>query len=280
MRTRFAPSPTGHLHLGHIYAAQIAQHLAKKNQGQCLLRYEDIDETRTKEHFYQHIVEDLAFLDIHFPSSRLRQTSRTISYQTALTKLIQKELVYPCFCSRKDIASELSSIVNAPHGPEGALYPQTCLSLSKHEIDQRIAQGQTPSWRLHTTNVKSQFPPLTFTDSLLGKTAVNFDLLGDVILARKDIGTSYHIAVVVDDAYQCITHVSRGEDLLHSTHIHRVLQHALELPEPAYYHHPLICDAHGKRLAKRHESQSIRHLRATGHSKKAILNILPLLPLE
>ena len=163
---------------------------------------------------------------------------------------------------------------NAPHGPEGAHYPGTCRNLSDREIQQNLEAGKEPAWRLNSLKAADLFPDLTFTDAFHGTIEVDPTLLGDTILARKDIGTSYHIAVVVDDAHQEITDVTRGEDLLHATHIHRVLQAALGLPEPRHHHHKLICDDHGNRLAKRHDSQSIKALRDEGFSREEIWGMI------
>lgn len=262
--TRFAPSPTGHLHLGHLYAALFARDLAAKQGGIFLLRFEDIDTTRVREHFYQATEEDLHFAGINWPEPPLRQTARFKDYSNALETLKRLGVVYPCFCTRKDIERELKNLTRAPHGPDGPLYPGTCKILSLEEIEQNLTEGKTPCWRLNCDRAKSLTGPLFFEDSLHGRIAVDHHLLGDIVLARKDIGTSYHIAVVVDDAFQKITDVTRGKDLLESTHLHRVLQSLLELPEPRYHHHDLVCDTEGERLAKRNEALSIQELRSRG----------------
>lgn len=272
--TRFAPSPTGYLHLGHVYAAKVAHNLAREHNGQYLLRFEDIDTTRTREIFYQTILEDLAWLSIHHDHTPLRQTDRLSHYSAAISTLRDLGILYPCFCSRKDIAKELSHITNAPHGPEGTLYPQTCRNLSQSEIHQQLELGNSPSWRINTSKAQELTGDLTFTDRIHGEITVNHDLLGDVILSRKDIGTSYHIAVVVDDAFQEITHVTRGDDLLPSTHIHAVLQKLLSLPQPIYNHHRLITDIDGDRLAKRNAPLSIKTLREQGHSPEQVLAMI------
>ena len=270
-RTRFAPSPTGELHLGHAFAAQYAMQFASSNNGECLLRFEDIDTTRVRENFYQQIVEDLAYLGLAYPKPHLCQTSRSAAYLSSIEMLKAKKLIYPCFCTRKQIERELAHITNAPHGPEGAHYPGTCRDISESEINERLSSGEIPALRLHSQRAKEMFPDLTFHDSIHGTVKVDHTLLGDVILSRKDIGTSYHVAVVVDDAYQNITDVTRGEDLLHSTHIHRILQAALDLPEPQSHHHKLIVDENGNRLAKRHDSLSLRALREQGMTAEEIL---------
>jgi len=273
--TRFAPSPTGYLHLGHAYAALFAAELARRSGGKFLLRFEDIDITRVRDHYYDEIESDLRWLGLSWEAEVITQTERQSAYDVALERLKQLGLVYPCFCSRKQIQAELATITNAPHGPEGPLYPGTCLKLTADEIAQKLGEGLIPSWRFHSARATELLPPLTFTDSFKGEITVDPLLLGDTILARKDIGTSYHIAVVVDDAHQEITDITRGEDLFHATHLHRVLQYFLELPEPNYHHHQLITDADGKRLAKRDEATSIKSLREKGLTPKEVIAKLP-----
>lgn len=259
--TRFAPSPTGQLHLGHLYSAHIAHQLAQSQGGQFLLRFEDIDTTRVRDPFYQAIEDDLDWAGIEAPKPYLRQSERLDAYSLAIEQLKSLGVLYPCFCSRKDIQRELAHITNAPHGSDGPHYPGTCRTLGSSENQQNLAAGKTPSWRLDCAKASKLTGTLGFHDTYFGETPVNPGLLGDIILARKDIGTSYHIAVVVDDAYQNITDVVRGEDLLDSTHIHRVLQKLLNLPQPRYHHHPLVTDDAGERLAKRHEALALQSLR-------------------
>ncbi len=270
VKTRFAPSPTGHLHLGHLYAAQVAHDLARKLGGQYLLRFEDIDETRTKDEYYASILDDLQFFKLQHdapPISQI-QSDRTEAYASALAKLDQLGVTYPCFCSRKDIHREISSLTNAPHGNHlsAQYYPGTCKKLTSSQRDELLEQGKIPSTRIHTDKAKELTGDLTFNDLIHGEVIVNHDILGDSVLARRDIGTSYHIASVIDDAFQEITHVTRGDDLLESTHLHRVLQYLLNFPEPTYLHHPLILDDHNERLAKRAKSVSVKELREQGHS--------------
>jgi glutamyl-Q tRNA(Asp) synthetase len=265
IRTRFAPSPTGRLHLGHALAAMVAHDLARQTTGGVfLLRFEDIDTPRVREEFYQGIEEDMEWLGFRWDETPLRQSDRTAAYDAALATLREKDLVYPCFCTRREIQEEWANMAAAPHGPEGPLYPGTCRKLSATEQEEKIAAGVPHAWRLDARKAAAFTGPLTFHDLRFGMIEVNPDLLGDVVLARKDIGTAYHLAVVVDDAFQHITHVTRGEDLLSSTHVHRLLQALLNLPEPAYLHHPLVLDEHGKRLAKRHDALSIASLRQSG----------------
>ncbi len=261
--TRFAPSPTGRLHLGHAYAAVIAH----QEGGRFLVRFEDIDHTRVRPEFYEGILEDLTWLGLTWDEEPWRQLDRLAHYQKALDQLKKLGVIYPCYCTRKEIESELAHLTHAPHGPEGPLYPGTCRELTQPP------DPREPAWRLNIKKASALTGPLTFQNGQ-APTPVQADLLGDVILARKDIGTSYHLAVVVDDAAQNITLVTRGQDLLPSTHIHRVLQTLLGLPEPRYLHHPLICDDTGQRLAKRHDSLALATLRAQGLSKDDVLKML------
>ena len=274
IRTRFAPSPTGRLHLGHVYAAKVARDLAKRSGGEFLLRFEDIDTTRVREEFYVGIEEDLQWLGLEWDGIPLRQTRRLVAYEGALRALESLGVIYPCFCTRKEIESEISRMAGAPHGPEGALYPGICKRLPADERATRLAGGLPFSWRLDVNAAANATGSLTFTDLRHGVIPVDPGLLGDVILARKDIGTSYHLAVTVDDAFQGITHVTRGEDLLASTHVHRLLQVLLGFPEPTYLHHRVLVDEHGKRLAKRHDSLSIRALRESGVSVETVMGRL------
>lgn len=272
--TRFAPSPTGHIHLGHLYAALTARDFAAENGGIFLLRHEDIDTTRVRPQFYSEIEEDLHWMGIEWHGQPLRQTNRLDEYSSALDTLKRQQLVYPCFCTRKDIEREIASLQSAPHGPEGTLYPGICRGLQPELIEEKLAAGEIPSWRLDASLAQQVCGSLEFTDLIHGRTQVQHGILGDLILARKDIGTSYHIAVVIDDAFQDVSHVTRGDDLFHATHLHRVLQTLLGLAEPTYKHHPLIADEHGQRLAKRHASLSLRSLRESGASPAMVLAML------
>jgi len=273
--TRFAPSPTGQLHLGHAYAAKVARDQARQHAGRFLLRLEDIDHTRVKPEFYDAIEDDLRWLGLDWDGPALRQSDRTGAYGAALEDLRRAGVAYPCFCTRREIEEEIARMVSAPHGPEGALYPGTCRRLTEDERSARLAAGQQPAWRLDAGKAAELTGGLSFTDARHGRIPVDPGLLGDVVLARKDIGTSYHLAVVVDDAFQQVTVVTRGEDLLPSTHVHRMLQVLLGLPEPAYFHHPLVLDENGMRLAKRHDALSIRSLREAGLAPGDVLARLP-----
>ena len=273
VRTRFAPSPTGRLHLGHVLAARVAFSLAQDVNGIFLLRHEDIDGPRVRDEFYHFIEEDLRWLGLNWEGEALRQTSRVTAYSAALELLREQGLVYPCFCTRREIQEEWARMGAAPQGPEAPIYPGTCRKLTHDEALEKLTSGIPYAWRLHSAKAAEITGPLAFRDLRFGEIPVNPDLLGDVVLARKDIGTAYHLAVVVDDAFQQITHVTRGEDLLASTHVHRVLQVLLQLPEPVYFHHPLMLDEQGNRLAKRSEARSIAVLRAGGLSAKEVLGL-------
>lgn len=263
--TRFAPSPTGKLHLGHAYAAWVAHELAKKStKGRFLLRFEDIDTPRVKPCYYDAIETDLTWLGLTWDETPLRQSSRGAAYTAALEELKSIGAVYPCFCTRSEILAETARMPSAPHAPDGPPYPGTCRSLTAFQQQEKLDSGLAHSWRLHSQLASQLCGPLDFTDLRFGTVRVDPNILGDVILSRKDIGPAYHLAVVVDDAFQLITHVTRGDDLLASTHVHRLLQTLLKIPAPSYLHHRLVLDDHGKRLAKRADSQAISALRDSG----------------
>jgi glutamyl-Q tRNA(Asp) synthetase len=262
--TRFAPSPTGLLHLGHALAAEVAHDLARSTGGGFLLRFEDIDHTRVRPDYYAAIEADLRWLGFDWEGEPLRQSARGEAYGAALDALLRQGVAYPCFCTRREIEDEVARMTGAPHGPEGALYPGTCRALPAAERAARLRGGAQAAWRLDAARVGELAGTLSFEDLRHGVHRVDPGLLGDVVLARRDIGTSYHLAVVVDDAFQGVTHVTRGEDLLPATHVHRLLQTMLGLPEPRYLHHELVTDSRGVRLAKRHDALSLRTLREGG----------------
>ncbi|MBJ05943.1 MAG: tRNA glutamyl-Q(34) synthetase GluQRS [Verrucomicrobiaceae bacterium] len=278
MLTRFAPSPTGRLHLGHAYAALVAHELASRNNGACLLRFEDIDHTRSRPRYYTLIEEDLRWLGLHWQGKALRQSERLRQYTKALDQLRDRDVIYPCFCNRRAIVEEVARMPNAPHGAEGVLYPGTCRRLSDEERSARIREGRPHAWRLDSRRAAELCGAITFKDLLHGTQTVLPGELGDVVLARRDIATSYHLAVVVDDAEQGITLVTRSEDLLAATHVHRLLQVLLAYPEPQYLHHEIIRDETGKRLATRDEALSLASLRESGITACALLERLPPVP--
>jgi glutamyl-Q tRNA(Asp) synthetase len=262
--TRFAPSPTGNLHLGHAYSALCAWHAARDAGGRFLLRIEDIDTTRCREELVDDILEDLDWLGIDRDGPVVRQSDRTAAYRAALARLEDDGLLYPCFCTRKEIQAEFEAAGGAPHGYEGPIYPGTCRRLTREEAADRIAAGDPHALRLDTGKAQARTGRLAWHDRDAGDQEVDMSLIGDVVLARKDIGNSYHLAVTVDDAWQGVNLVVRGIDLFHATHAHRLLQALLDLPVPAYAHHPLLRDENGERLAKRLGSQSLKSMREQG----------------
>lgn len=265
--TRFAPSPTGLLHLGHAYSALFAFAAARTNGGRFLLRIEDIDFTRCRREFEVAILEDLAWLGIAWETPVRRQSDHLHEYGAVAEQLRVRGLLYPCFCTRKDIQREIEAAGAAPHGPEGLLYPGLCRSLSEDERQSRIASGESFAMRLDLNRALAEAGhDLEWMDLERGPQRAQPEILGDVVLVRKDIGCSYHLAVVMDDALQGVTRITRGADLFEATHVQRLLQALLSLPTPEYHHHPLICDPNGQRLAKRDEAETLRSLRLRGVS--------------
>jgi glutamyl-Q tRNA(Asp) synthetase len=269
--TRFAPSPTGYLHLGHAFAALYAADLARESGGRFLMRIEDTDRTRARPEFEAAISEDLTWLGLTWEEPVRRQSEHFDDYAEALSSLKTMGCAYPCFCTRKEIEAEFAASVNAPHGPDGPIYPGTCRAHSAAEREQRLARGDQHAWRLDVSKaVALAGAPLSFEEigggpnGEHGTIAVKAGLFGDFVLARKDAPASYHLAVVVDDALQGVTLVTRGNDLFAAAHVHRLLQALLKLPVPQYSHHRLILDASGKRLAKRDQATTLKHLRAGG----------------
>lgn len=261
--TRFAPSPTGRLHIGHGWSALQAHDFARENGGTFLLRIEDTDVTRCRPEFAEGIYEDLRWLGLSWDGVVI-QSARFAAYEAALDQLKAQGIVYPCFCTRGDIARELAASLHAPHGADGPLYPGTCRSLSHEERLARIASGDPHSWRLDMGEALIRTGPLHWRDEIAGEVLVERDALGDLIVKGRDRPASYHLAVVVDDAAQGVTHVIRGRDVFASTHAHRALQALLGVPSPIYRHHKLVVDADGKRLAKRAAGLSLAELRECG----------------
>lgn len=261
--TRFAPSPTGWLHLGHAYAALFAHE--KAEGGRFLIRLEDIDGTRARPEYGEAIFEDLTWLGLTWETPVRRQSDHFDDYRAALAKLEARGVLYPCFCTRREIQEEIARAGNAPQGPDGPLYPGTCRNRSADERAERIGHGEVYALRLDVAKASSLISEeLVWQDRGRGRFKAQPGVFGDVVLARKDTPASYHLAVVVDDALQGITLVTRGEDLLEATHLHRLLQALLELPVPEWHHHRLITDETGKRLAKRDYARSLRSLRLAG----------------
>lgn len=272
--TRFAPSPTGLLHLGHAHAALFAAAAAGPG-GRFILRIEDIDGTRCRPEFEAAILEDLAWLGLDWERPVRRQSEHMADYAAALDRLRAQELLYPCFCTRRKIQAEIERAGAAPHvsptlGPDGPLYPGTCRGLTTDERHARIEQGIPYAWRLDMARAIRKTGPLTWNDRGKGTVDARPEMFGDVVLARKETPASYHLAVTVDDALQGVTLVTRGEDLFDSTHVHRLLQALLILPVPEYRHHGLIADESGKRLAKRDKAATLRALREAGKTSAEV----------
>jgi glutamyl-Q tRNA(Asp) synthetase len=276
--TRFAPSPTGWLHLGHAYAALFAHEEARKSGGRFLIRMEDIDQTRVRPEYESAIFEDLAWLGIQWEQPVRKQSEHFDDYRAALGKLSSLGVLYPCFCTRKEIQDEIARAGQAPHGPDGPLYPGTCRGRSAAEQQERISSDQAYALRLDVAKaVGSIGRDLYWEDLDRGQQKAEPTAFGDVVLARKETPTSYHLAVVVDDALQGITLVTRGEDLFEATHLHRLLQELLDLPVPQWRHHRLITDETGKRLAKRDDARSLRALRGQGWTAERVRETLEFL---
>ena len=272
--TRFAPSPSGYLHLGHAYSGLLAFRAAKKNQGRFLLRIEDIDKTRCKPEFEEAIYEDLGWLGLDWEHPVRRQFDHFDEYLAAINVLEKKGLLYPCFCTRKDIREEIRNSAHAPHGPDGPLYPGICRDLGPDIQTEKIEKGLPFALRLDVGKALSMIKiPLTFKENEI-EIAADPTSLGDVVVARKNVMTSYHLSVVVDDHLQGITHVIRGKDLFHATHIHRLLQALLGFEPPQYHHHGLLVGADGRRFAKRDRSMTIKALREGGKTLSDVFALI------
>jgi glutamyl-Q tRNA(Asp) synthetase len=268
--TRFAPSPTGYLHLGHAFSAFNAWKRARSAGDQFLLRLEDIDPGRCRPHFATAILDDLTWLGLVWDGPVRTQSEHLADYQAALDALRERHLIYPCFCTRADIAREISASASAPHAPDGApLYPGTCRRLWPAERATKIAVGKPFALRLDMAAVLQ--PDLSYQEEGGGRIACHPEQFGDVVLARKDAPASYHLCVTHDDALQGVTLVTRGEDLQPATSLHRLLQTLMGWEAPAYAHHHLLTDPAGRRLAKRDKAMTLRSLRAEGVSARAII---------
>ena len=294
---RFAPSPTGYLHLGHAWSAWQAWRRAAEEGGRFLLRLEDIDTGRCRPEYETAIFEDLAWLGLDWEQPVLRQSEHFERYRAALASIRDPGLAYPCFCTRADIRREIEAAAAAPHGssrgppyspPQGPprgpsgnapdsaggfRYPGTCRGLAPAERQVRIERGDAHAWRLDTAAAMARSGRLIWRDEEVGDVVADPASFGDVVLARKDTPASYHLAVTLDDARQGVTLVVRGRDLFAATHIHRLLQAVLDLPTPRYRHHPLLLDAQGRRFAKRDRSLTLRALREQGLSPAEVIAI-------
>ncbi|KQT61139.1 glutamyl-Q tRNA(Asp) ligase [Methylobacterium sp. Leaf456] len=277
---RFAPSPNGRLHLGHAFSALTNARIAEDLGGQLLLRVEDIDLGRTRPEFVQGLFDDLAWLGLRFESPVRRQSEHFSAYARARDALAARKLLYPCFCSRGRIAATVAECETVTRDPDGApLYPGTCRVLSGDEVLARIEAGAPHTWRLDSAAALAEVPaPLAIRrfapDGVEETIPADPARWGDAVIARRDVPTSYHLAVVWDDAEQGISHVVRGQDLEAATDLHVLLQHLLGLPSPAYHHHGLIRDETGDKLAKSKGSESLADLRASGVAPDAIRAML------
>lgn len=283
MITRFAPSPTGPLHLGHAYSALLAYDMAQAAGGEFVVRIEDIDQSRARPEWEAQIYDDLAWLGIKWRDPVLRQSDRLDAYTDALQTLWTAGHLYPCSCTRRDIHDAISAPQEgaAIIGPDGAIYPGTC----RHNEPPNTFPDNT-ALRLNLRTAMADLKPVTFSETGSGPTAhtglIEFtaqdaiSTIGDIVLARRDMGTSYHLSVVLDDAIQGVTHVVRGADLFEATKIHALLQRLLGLPTPTYHHHRLIRDGTGKRLAKRDDARAIAKYRQDGASPADVRNLVGL----
>ncbi len=275
LRTRFAPSPTGLLHVGNAYSALLCQQWAEKHHAALLLRIEDIDYTRCRPEFYRQIIDDLTWLGVQFQGEVVKQSDRHAIYRKALEQLQSLGVIYPCFCTRKHIQQEIERMGIAPHKEDHSdPYPGICRQIDRHQSKTRM-QHERFAWRLDVAEaMKLIGEPPVWSDQHGRRHPVSLSSLGDTVIGRKDIDFSYHLAVVVDDAEQGITHVIRGEDLLGSTPIHALLQRLLQLPAPVYIHHPLLTDSEGKRLAKRNRATTLKSLKEAGCDPEKLRNFI------
>ncbi|NOW45037.1 glutamyl-Q tRNA(Asp) synthetase [Novosphingobium sp. SG751A] len=261
IRTRFAPSPNGLLHLGHAYAAIVAHDLARQHGGEFLLRIEDIDGTRSRPELAEAMMADLQWLGLSWDGPVVWQSSRLDSYGAAADRLRAMGLLYPCCCTRAQIAAAATS-----HGPDGLLYPGTCRG---RNIDSAGA-----AWRLNMARAVEIAGPLVWEDALAGPQAATPEIFGDIVLLRKEAPASYHLAATLDDAADGITLVTRGADLFAASHVHRLLQALLDLPVPRWHHHGLIVETDGRKLAKRRGSPSLADMRRGGADGRALADDL------
>jgi glutamyl-Q tRNA(Asp) synthetase len=262
--TRFAPSPTGELHLGSAYSAWAGWHRAREAGGTFLVRIDDIDIRRCRRKYEAAMLSDLKWLGFDWDGEVRRQSDHFADYGKVLDQLDRRGFVYPCFCSRADIEREVAASANAPHGPDGPLYPGTCRHLSVQERRDRLLAGREHCLRLDAARAAEETRPYHFFDEGLGRVEGQPLLLGDFVIARKDTPTSYHLAVTVDDHLQGVTVVTRGVDVLPSTHVHVLLQRLLGYATPLYAHHVLLTDPTGRRFAKRDRDMTIRAMREGG----------------
>jgi glutamyl-Q tRNA(Asp) synthetase len=280
--TRFAPSPSGHLHLGHAYSALFAERAATEAGGRLLLRIEDIDQTRCRPEYEDVVLDDLAWLGLRWEEPVRRQSDHMAEYAAALAQLEEMGVIYPCFCTRKEIRAEIKRVNEAPHDAQiisgkdkrGPVYPGTCRVLYSDDRDLRIWAGDPYALRLNMQKAiylaGEKRGDLNWLDLDAGEQPATPEVFGDVVLARKDEPTSYHLSVVVDDAAQGVNLITRGEDLRDVTHVHCLLQALLGFDVPDYRFHHLLTDENGKRFAKRDKSLTLQTLRAQGKTPEDI----------
>lgn len=273
--TRFAPSPTGYLHMGHAAAAVHAWRRARQGAGRFLLRLEDIDPHRCRPEYAAAVQEDLAWLGLDWDGPVRVQSEHLGEYQATLDELALRGLLYPCFCTRADILREVAASTAAPHAPDGGpLYPGTCRALPAAARADRVAAGARFAMRLDMAEALRQTAGggrLDYEGEAEGRVTCRPDQFGDVVLSRKDAPASYHLCVTHDDARQGVTVVTRGADLKPATHLHRLIQALMGWPAPVYAHHPLLLDANGKRLAKRDKAATLRDMRRAGTSAEDVV---------
>lgn len=274
---RFAPSPTGPLHLGHAYSALLAWDRAVAKGGEFLLRIEDIDQSRARPEWEGQIFEDLEWLGLRWPKPVLRQSDRLPAYRDALQNLWNKGFLYPCTCTRRDIHEAMQAPQEGVPllGPDGVIYPGTCRASPTGKMPENTALRlnlhaalDNGIYRFEETGLDAELVEFTTEEAR--------QTIGDITLARRDMATSYHLSVVLDDAFQGVTHVTRGQDLFNATKIHVILQKLLGLPTPTYHHHKLIRDEKGKRLAKRDDARAIAKYRADGATPQDIRRMVDL----
>ncbi|MFM5918467.1 MAG: tRNA glutamyl-Q(34) synthetase GluQRS [Novosphingobium sp.] len=261
VRTRFAPSPNGRLHLGHAYAAIVAHDLARERGGEFLLRIEDIDGTRSRAELVPEMLTDLEWLGLKWDGAVTFQSHNLDSYAAAGERLREMGLLYPCRCTRAEVLATARAV-----GPDGPVYPGTCRG--------RQMDSDGAAWRLDMTRALEKAGPLGWVDELAGRRMARPERFGDVVLLRKEAPASYHLAATLDDAEQGVTLVTRGMDLFASTDLHVLLQRLLGLPQPVYHHHPLLVEADGRKLAKRRGSPALADLRRGGEDGLALATAL------
>lgn len=271
--TRFAPSPTGALHLGHAFSAIVAHDLARASGGRFILRIDDIDGTRSRAELVAPMLDDLRWLGLSWDGEPVFQSSRLAHYQAGLNQLRAMGLLYRCFCTRSDIAA----MATAPHGPMGSLYPGTCRALSDSDSDARADDGAPHAWRLRIDDAVAHVggpDALHWHDMRHGPQCSDPRSHGDIVLGRKDALASYHLASTLDDAALGMTHIVRGADLMPVTDIHRLLVALFDLPVPVWHHHALVTGPDGQRLAKRADALALHTLRDQGIDGPALADAL------